>query len=281
MAPKGTSRPNLVPLAYLTHEIAFSPATVSVRNLSCTSSAALDAWGRPGKSQPLLVSASVSFRQPFATASASDSVTGGDTVHYGEMSKEILAAVKRGTDSSLSAQLGTACAVLTGKREGSKVLMDKTKVKAFDVRLLLPKASLMGEGVSLRTLAVLGEEGRTERYGCVLKLHRLRVPVLVGVNANERERKQIVVADVEIDQWDHKHDVYTELEEIVVKACHANLYSNRCIQELIANRLSVSRSWRAPNSRPSKRSPRCLRTPSWPSSARKASGGSRARTGGS
>ena len=63
----------------------------------------------------------------------------------------------------------------------------------------------------------ISENGDTEAYSMTLKLHRLRIPTLIGVNSNERLAKQIVLSNIELDFWSMASDLYNELEEIVVK----------------------------------------------------------------
>ena len=69
-------------------------AVVRVRNLQYTIKGPQDAWGRPGRPQPVLVSAEVSLYQPFKSSSSKD-VVASDTVHYGLLSKSILATLGR------------------------------------------------------------------------------------------------------------------------------------------------------------------------------------------
>lgn len=68
-------------------------SVVRVRNLQTSLIVGTDAWGRKGKNQPVLISASASLRNPFESASSEDAVT-GSTIHYGIMSKAILGACK-------------------------------------------------------------------------------------------------------------------------------------------------------------------------------------------
>ena len=45
----------------------------------------------------------------------------------------------------------------------------------------------------------------------------MRVPTLIGVNANEKRAKQIVKADIEVERVVACPDQYCELEAVVVK----------------------------------------------------------------
>ncbi|KAI0103725.1 Dihydroneopterin aldolase-domain-containing protein [Nemania sp. FL0031] len=118
--------------------------------------------------------------------------------------------------------------------DGSKValpldqipFLDATRLRSLSLTLHLPKASLLGAGVSLSTTACFrdaadlaaGEKKNPLRsYARSLRLHGLHVPTLIGVNPNERTAKQMVVVDVEIDRFDAYEDIHTELEGAVVK----------------------------------------------------------------
>src|SRR3954462_13724068 len=67
-------------------------AVVRVRNLQAIVQGGTDAWGRPGKAQPALISAEISFVHPFGTVCSDDRLS-PETVHYGKLSKAILEAI--------------------------------------------------------------------------------------------------------------------------------------------------------------------------------------------
>ena len=99
------------------------------------------------------------------------------------------------------------------------ILLHRAITNALELSIMLPKASLMGSGVSLTTGTVYYIDRPNPVSMCGrLTLHELRIPALIGVNSNERLAKQIVVANVEIDRWVGHVDLYNELEDIVVKA---------------------------------------------------------------
>ncbi|KAL8304028.1 hypothetical protein RB597_004637 [Gaeumannomyces tritici] len=217
-------------------------AVVRVRNLQATVHAAQDAWGRASKAQPLLVSAEVSMRDTFEGSSAADAVA-ADTVHYGTLSKVILASLERyrqpppgqddaddGNGRSLRDVLDTIWSGLTGltidgarspsRRAGDGApFLDASRVRFMSVTVTLPKASLLGDGVSLTATSVFEQDGSLQRvdvFGMCLRLHGLRVPTLIGVNPNERLAKQFVVTDIEVDKFDYAPDAYTALEALAV-----------------------------------------------------------------
>jgi hypothetical protein len=107
-------------------------------------------------------------------------------------------------------------------------LVPCSMLNALSLEVVLPKASLMGSGISLKGDFVYEERHHgPSAYSMVLKLHELRVPTIVGVNGNERKAKQVVVCSVEMERWDRMVDAYNELEEIVVKVLFSASLSAR------------------------------------------------------
>ncbi|KAI1757092.1 Dihydroneopterin aldolase-domain-containing protein [Xylaria castorea] len=111
--------------------------------------------------------------------------------------------------------------------------LDAARLRSLALTLHLPKASLLGSGVSLTTAACfkdaddLGEEKKKNplrSYARSLRLHGLHVPTLIGVNSNERAAKQMVVVDVEIDRFDAQEDIHTELEKTVVETLESSSF---------------------------------------------------------
>jgi dihydroneopterin aldolase len=229
------------------------PARISVRNLQTTIRVGTDAWGREGKVQPVLISATVSLRKPFDNASVRDTVN-ASTIHYGTLSKAILEAAqefhdkggkstKLGelstvkdlmnhiaghlTDRSLSGRYLEFFGASVGRRD--KPLLESSVVSSLELEVTLPKALLNSTtGVSRCSTAALNgiigeilhnyaQEKLDGHYGISIVLRDLQVSTLIGVNSNERRAKQLVIANIEIDVWIMKQDVYNELEEIAVK----------------------------------------------------------------
>jgi len=246
-------------------------ATVRVRNLQATIPCGRDAWGRPGKVQPVLLSSEVSFRSAFTASSADDRLVDSETVHYGNLSKTLLGGLE-GLGSEGGDALGSSTTTTTTSQEaspspsspsssavfellwvrltgripdGSTValppdqvpFLDASTLRSLSLTVNLPKASLLGGGgVSLTTTAafkaksalVPGGDGDDdddqvknpiESYARTLRISGLHIPTLVGVNANEREARQMLVAEVEIDRFDVTgEDVHDQIERVIVDA---------------------------------------------------------------
>lgn len=241
-------------------------AVVRVRNLQSTVQAAQDAWGRDGKPQPLLVSAEISLRDPFGDSSASDKVA-GDTVHYGTLSKAVIASLERYQKpagqsegvNTLRGVLETIWSSLTGlavngtrsnvSSKDDKVVLDVSRIRTMSVTVTLPKASLLGSGASLTAISSFGEDANSSEtgptgpiiFGISLRLHDLRIPTLIGVNSNERLARQIVAFDIEIDKFDHAPDAYVALEALVVKTVEGTSFETlEALGAHLVNRITTA-----------------------------------------
>jgi len=231
-------------------------AKISVRNLQAIIQVGRDAWGREGKIQPVLISATVSLRKPFEYASVHDTVS-RSTVHYGILSKAVLEAVKdfhgeggvvtdyeSGRATTVKALMNYISGHLTSySLDGApnvnplglkdhEPLLDRQLVSSLDLTVTLPKGLLNSTTGVSRTGTIVFEildqrvdrSSITDPYAMSLALHDFRVSTLIGVNSNERLAKQLVIANIEIDEWITERDVYNELEEVVFKACTSNLF---------------------------------------------------------
>ncbi|KID90129.1 dihydroneopterin aldolase family protein [Metarhizium guizhouense ARSEF 977] len=210
------------------------PATVRVQNIQSTIQGPSDAWGRQNRPQPISVSVAVGMAQSFGPTSTSDALA-SDTVHYGLLSKAVLATLARlggaqgsssgGRQLTLPAILDTIWTDLTGVDTSGQPaspaqgppFLKLASVKSLQVGLRLPKATLQGAGVCLTATAAFARGAMTAR-GIKLALCDLRIPILIGVNANERRAKQGVVANVEVDRFDEARDCYCALEDVIAKA---------------------------------------------------------------
>ncbi len=108
------------------------------------------------------------------------------------------------------------------KEKGQDAIVKCEMLQSLTISIMLPKASLLGSGVSLEGSFIYEVEHHgPSAYSMVLKIRELRIPTLIGVNGNERRARQVIVANVEMEKWDRMVDAYNELEEIVVKVIPA------------------------------------------------------------
>lgn len=85
---------------------------------------------------------------------------------------------------------------LSGTGEGGKLVdLRGGGIRYLSLTARLPKASLLGSGVSF-TLSVAPGGGK---YATALAVEGVRVPVLVGVNENERGARQVVEVTVTVE----------------------------------------------------------------------------------
>lgn len=225
-----------------------STSRIRVQNLQATLKIGIDAWGRSGKLQPVLISASISLQEDFETAATGDNVD-HSTIHYGILSKEILKLAELiGEDHSLGEgiTLGkfymevlrhlTDFKSTYNSKKGEKPVIDTTMVRALGIEIMLPKASLLGSGVSFYGTELFGADVQNHAYCMRLKFHDLRIATLIGVNANERLAKQMVVANVEIDRWVAEADRYVQIEQLIVMVSHPSPRSDQIVHEGTDNR---------------------------------------------
>lgn len=248
-------------------QIAGEPiAVIRARQLQYTIQGPQDAWGRQGRPQPLLVSAEVSLTQPFGSSSSKD-VVASDTVHYGLLSKAILATLGRlektaeARSMSLHGLLESIWSDLTGlgfdgsdaDLAGRKAFLSLQYVRSLTVTVDLPKATLLGGGVSLSATSVLetaSSKTTAKATAMTLNLKGLRIPTLIGVNDNERIAKQVVVANIGIDKYYSQQDAYAPLEAIVVEvSAHGSSVRQRtCTEQVYSScptrHMKPSRLWR-------------------------------------
>ncbi|KAI1213974.1 Dihydroneopterin aldolase-domain-containing protein [Annulohypoxylon truncatum] len=235
-----------------------------------------------------------------STSGDTDELDAG-TVHYGSLSKTLLSSLELWGQANMPKTAGgtaTATTVpatgfaaeveaprtsdvlellwvrMTGRVvDGSRValpldqlpFLDAAKLRSLVLTIGLPKASLLGAGVSLTTTASFreefgdkgegkgegeGEKGGGEEkemvnsknplrsYSRCLRIRGLHVPTLIGVNSNEREARQMVVADVEIDRFDAVEDVHSDLEKIIVETIEASSFKTlEALASHVANRI--------------------------------------------
>jgi dihydroneopterin aldolase len=196
-------------------EVAQSNCTdkILVQNLAVTVNAGTDAWGRK-KKQRALISVTVTLGNHFSSASKTDTVD-ESTVHYGILSKAILGRLQ---DDSLmwmdTADLSIAIAGIVRTAAGSAPIF------AIETDVCYPKGSMFGDGVGHQASIITA----TGVYSNVLYLKNIRVPCLIGVNANERLKKQPVVINLWVDcVHASRVDDYAALENSIVQVRSARL----------------------------------------------------------
>lgn len=208
---------------------------IHVRSLQTTLPISTDAWGRPSNSQPVLISVSLSLSQPFSSAASNDEIE-SSTVHYGVLSKSVLAhcgAVRSDpTGEWLKSVQGTTIwGFLVGLDrhlfndvvQGSEPFLRESMLEGWKSEVFLVKGSLLGQGVRMTKYVDCKVKSGIARERFVLCLEKLNVPCLIGVNDIERTAKQLVVATVGIEAGKKGMalvgDEFVKLESVVVEVC--------------------------------------------------------------
>ncbi|KAK7609043.1 Dihydroneopterin aldolase-domain-containing protein [Phyllosticta paracitricarpa] len=203
---------------------------VAVRNLSLVANAGFDIWGRK-KEQPLQISVTLAIRAPFKTAASSDKVD-SSTVHYGTLSKNILHAVSSASSKNWLDEwtLGSviSAAILETAAKKNKTL------EASAIEVHFPKGSTLGAGAGVswkifyRSPEQVHDKRIIDKVAPCLHLRDVRVPTLIGVNSNEREKKQVVVLNVWVDNFafdllEEYYDMESWLVELMEKSSFETL----------------------------------------------------------
>ncbi|KAL1798413.1 hypothetical protein ACET3X_002450 [Alternaria dauci] len=196
---------------------------IMVQNLEVVVNAGKDVWGRE-KKQRALISVTLTLAKQFTSASSTDSVD-DSTVHYGTLSKAIQARFKDETMAWMSTSaLSTAVSKCVRDVAGS------TDVYAIETNLCYIKGSMFGEGAGHITSHIERTGTRTN----VLYLRDVRIPCLIGVNANERMQKQPVVLNVWVDKIDDSRvEDYPQLETLLFEASATKYTSTRQLTDLV------------------------------------------------
>ncbi|OAL04611.1 hypothetical protein IQ06DRAFT_267942 [Phaeosphaeriaceae sp. SRC1lsM3a] len=177
---------------------------IMVQNLEVTANAGKDVWGRP-KMQRALLSVTVTLKQHFESASKTDTVD-ASTIHYGTLSKAVQADVQGRLSGWVSTEALSANIVHSvNKVAGS------TPLYAVETDICYLKGSMFGDGAGYRTSRFMADSSAA--CSNVLYLRDVRIPCLIGVNANERLQKQPVVVNIWIECVDNSRaDDHAKLE---------------------------------------------------------------------
>ncbi|KZF24394.1 hypothetical protein L228DRAFT_95568 [Xylona heveae TC161] len=174
-------------------------SSVAVHNLSFSAPIAHDAWGRKAvKPQPVLVSVKIGLNNKgFGSAASSDTVD-SSTVHYGILSKNLLAAIEhewqgpRGDELTWLPMSRLLQVIYTTV---GAIVPHPPTLQTVEITVSLPKASLLGSSCGAwHCTAAL-----SKKFTLGLFVRDIKLPCLIGVNPNERLRKQSLLTTVEVE----------------------------------------------------------------------------------
>lgn len=172
---------------------------ISVRNLQASVDAGVDVWGR-AKTQRALITVTLSLARSFNSAAKTD-VVDSSTVHYGKLSKDILACINDPYWISRfnPSPLGLVSAITHYIKV--KTVPDNDLLASLEVDIFYPKGSMFGDGAGYSLGTFAAPEAAPTFYS-QMYLRNVRVPCLIGVNSNERLQKQPVVVNLWIEPVD-------------------------------------------------------------------------------
>ncbi|KAL1651987.1 hypothetical protein SLS58_000110 [Diplodia intermedia] len=191
--------------------------TVSLSALHVVARAGRDVWGRTDRAQPVTLSLRVAARARFASAAAGDALD-ASTVHYGLLSKAVLVAL--GPETMAGGEWLSGLEVASRVSQAVAATASPGAVEALRLDVGFPKASTLGSGAGVEWTVFYGEgEGEVVGFARQLYVRGMAIPTLIGVNSNERMKKQMCLVSVWIDKVSEAAvDGYDVVEDIVLKA---------------------------------------------------------------
>lgn len=161
-----------------------SKDVIYLRNLQLSAVVGGDAWGRTGKAQPLIVS----FRLQRDTSPAGYSDAVQDTFSYGQMSKEVTAAIDGKSFLDLDE-------IITSIRS----LSDTWAGEKLECQVTLPKGLLRVEGGFGRD-TIMQRCSSNEWRLCSSHwfVRNVKAACIIGVNQHERLVKQAISIDLRV-----------------------------------------------------------------------------------
>jgi len=167
--------------------------TIHLRNLHTTCCIGPDAWSRPGKQQPLILT--LNLQIDTTAAGVYDDID--NTFSYGTMCKDILSGVERGHFANIT-RLTSHMAQIAEDWPGERLR----------IVALAPKALLRVEGGLGKELLLEKEEilGGWCLSGWEWVIKGLKVACIIGVNPHERLEKQAVVIELRVSSSEEEEE---------------------------------------------------------------------------
>lgn len=165
-------------------QAAHSQDTIYLRNLRLPAVVGPDAWGRPGKTQPVIISMSL-FLDTSQTGSSDDL---SQSFSYGQMSRDVMAILDgrdfEGVDH-LILELAKAARFWPGE--------------AIRSHISLPKAFLRVDGGFSREVTLAKQpEGQWLLLSSECVIKGMKASCIIGINPHERQEKQAVSIDLTV-----------------------------------------------------------------------------------
>ncbi|KAL8795471.1 MAG: hypothetical protein Q9195_002060 [Heterodermia aff. obscurata] len=166
--------------------------SIYLRNLQLSAVVERDAWGRAGKTQPVLMS--LRLHRDTARAGNSDEV--GDTFSYGQMCKDVATAIDRKTFDEFE-EIIVGIAMLSNVWAGERL----------EYQVTLPKGLLRVEGGLCRDVVLQRYTTNEWRFRSrQWTVRKIKAACIIGVNPHERLVKQAVSIDICVPDTVEDHD---------------------------------------------------------------------------
>ena len=166
--------------------------SIYLRNLQLSAVVERDAWGRPDKTQPVLMS--LRLYRDTSRAGGSDEV--GDTFSYGQMCKDVSTAIDGKTFREFE-EIIVGIGMLSNTWAGDRL----------EYQVTLPKGLLRVEGGLCRDV-VMQRYNMNEWRVCSSQwtVRKIKAACIIGVNPHERLVKQAVSIDICVPDTLEGHD---------------------------------------------------------------------------
>ena len=178
-------------------------------------------WGSP-KAQPALLSVTLALNSGLASTARQDALD-ENTVHYGTLAKRIRAGCKEDqTLVSFFSMVDDVIEAMGARADGTFRLSRASFVLEF------PKASMYGKSLELSRLVGYGDPSHPGILVLLFAVRDMRLMCLIGVNDNERTRKQPLVAGLNLwlepksmEDASSLYDALSGIEQSVAKVPRA------------------------------------------------------------
>ncbi|EME46754.1 hypothetical protein DOTSEDRAFT_126479 [Dothistroma septosporum NZE10] len=150
-----------------------------------------DVWGK-AKEQPAVVNITLNLQHGFHSAADADRLD-DSTIHYGTLAKKIRSSCTPNQNpGDLSHNIENAIVEMAQKSKGKFIVARSV------VAVLLPKASMDGEGIRLNNITHFDESGKSLAVDKFFSIESVKIMTLIGVNSYERSQKQPLITSISL-----------------------------------------------------------------------------------
>lgn len=167
-----------------------------------------DIWGT-AKVQPAHANIRLNLRRPFASAASKDALD-NSTIHYGQLAKGLRACADGSASVDEMVIRLTEVVASMGRKSSELFILASTAIE-----IVLPKASMDGNGMSLTTTHSYDDTGKVQDVRRCFTMSDVKIMTLVGVNASERTAKQPLIVTLSVDFGDDTKAKMTKSTDVL------------------------------------------------------------------